>query len=79
MKKNIIQGQFTAKDAVELITQMIHVKIKFHEDKINQTQNEEDVKMREKRIKELQKDLFEIRENMAKQEGLIDLKMELEM
>jgi hypothetical protein len=79
MKKNIIQGQFAAKDAVDLLTQIIYVKIKFHEDNINQTQNVEDVKMREKRIKELQKDLFEIRAYIAKKEGLIDLKMELEM
>ncbi len=61
MKIQLIQGQFSSKDAIDIIAQMIHVKIKFHEGKIAQHANEEDIKMRERRIKELQKDLFEVR------------------
>ena len=57
----LIQGQFTAKDATDLITQLIHVKIKFHESKISHASSEEDIKMREQRIKQLQKDLYEVR------------------
>jgi hypothetical protein len=57
----LIQGQFNAKDATDLITQLIHVKIKFHEGKINHASSEEDIKMREQRIKQLQKDLYEAR------------------
>lgn len=57
----LIQGQFSAKDATDLITQLIHVKIKFHEGKINHASSEEDIKMREQRIKQLQKDLYEAR------------------
>lgn len=57
----LIQGQFSAKDATDLITQLIHVKIKYHEGKINHASNEEDIKMREQRIKQLQKDLYEAR------------------
>ncbi|MGA0559749.1 hypothetical protein ACO2Q8_24015 [Larkinella sp. VNQ87] len=58
----LIQGQFSAQDAVKLLTEMVHIKIKHHESKINPSSSEEDVKMREKRIKTLQKDLFELRE-----------------
>lgn len=62
MTIQLIQGQFLDKDALDIITQMIHVKIKFHEGKINSDSNEEDIKMREKRIKQLQKDLYEFRQ-----------------
>jgi hypothetical protein len=56
-----IKGHFTKQEAIEIITHVIHVKIKFHENKIHSTSNEEDIKMREKRILQLQKDLYEAR------------------
>jgi hypothetical protein len=61
MNITLIDGHFTAKEALELLTQIIHVKIKFHESKIAHLDNEEDIKMREKRVKQLQKDLYEVR------------------
>lgn len=57
----LIKGSYSNAEAVTLITDLINVKIKFHENKICNTQNEEDVKMRERRIKQLQNDLQEIR------------------
>ena len=51
-----IKGHFTKQEAIEILTHVIHVKIRFHENKIHSTSNEEDIKMREKRIKQLQKD-----------------------
>jgi hypothetical protein len=56
-----IKGHFTKQEAIEILTHVIHVKIRFHENKIHSTSNEEDIKMREKRIKQLQKDLYEAR------------------
>jgi hypothetical protein len=71
MKIQLIEGHFNAKDAIEIITQMIHVKIKFHENKIDNANNEEDVKMREKKIHLLQKNLFEVRKIIeSKGEGI---------
>ncbi len=61
MTIQLIKGYFNASDAIDIITYMIHVKIKFHENKINITSSEEDVKVYERRIKQLQKDLFLIR------------------
>ena len=61
MNIQLIQGQFNAKEAIEIITQMIHVKIKYHENKITSNCNEEDIKNRETKIKRLQKDLYEAR------------------
>ena len=64
MNVQLIQGEFNSKDAIELIAQMIHIKIKYHEAKINSESNEEDIKTRELKIKCLQKDLFELRKTI---------------
>ena len=61
MTIQLIHGQFSAQEAIDIITKMMHIEIKFHEDKIHAHANEEDIKMREKRIKQLQKELFEVR------------------
>ena len=61
MNLQLIQGQFNSKEAIDIIAQMIHVKIKFHENKINSGSSEEDIKYRESKIKKLQKDLYEFR------------------
>lgn len=73
----LIQGQFTAQEALDIITQMINVKIKFHENKINNSHAEEDIKMREKRIKQLQQELQESRDYIQKQGKNIALDCEL--
>lgn len=64
MKIQLIQGKFSSKDALELITNMIHIKIKYHENKIASNSSEEDIKSRESKIKRLQKELFELRETI---------------
>ena len=79
MNIQLIQGKFNAKDAIDIITQMIHVKIKYHEGKISNACNEEDIKMREARIKLLQKDLFEVRNYIEKQGSKILLQSEIQL
>ena len=64
MNIQLIQGQFNAKDAIDIITQMIHIKIKFHENKITGNSTEEDIKFSETKIKRLQKELFEMRKHI---------------
>ena len=61
MKLQLINGRFSSDEAINILTKMVQVKIKFHEDKIHSHFNEEDIKMQEKRIKQLQKELFEIK------------------
>ncbi len=65
MDIQLIKGQFDSAEAIEMITQLIHVKIRFHENKINHASSEEDIKMRENRIKQLQKDLYELRHHLS--------------
>ncbi|WP_407526790.1 hypothetical protein PDL71_06115 [Lacibacter sp. MH-610] len=61
MQIKILEGSFSAKEALDILTQLVHVKIRYHETKIQHLDSEEDIKMREKRIQQLQKDLYELR------------------
>lgn len=62
MKIQLIHGEFNANDALELITQMIKIKIKYHEDKVTGDSSNEDIKYRESKIKRLQNELSELRQ-----------------
>ena len=64
MNIQLIHGQFTTKDAIDIITKMIHVKIAFHENKITGNCTEEDIKFSETKIKRLQNELFEMRKHI---------------
>jgi len=63
----LLKGVYSSAEAAELLFQLMQVKIKFHERKIEKSQNEEDIKMRENRIRELQHDLSELRGGMLQQ------------
>jgi hypothetical protein len=75
----LIEGQFEAQEAIKIITKMIDVKIKHHEQKINNESTEEDVKRQEEKIKQLQKNLFEIRKYIEKNGNNITLSATLEL
>ena len=79
MNLQLIQGQFKSIDAVDIITQMVQVKIKYHEDKIQHSINEEDIKMREAKIKTLQKNLFETRKYIEQSGSYITIKSEIQL
>jgi hypothetical protein len=67
MELHLIDGQFACTDAINLVTQLYEVKIKYHTDKIAGSHNEEDIKMREQKIKLLQHELTKSREYILKQ------------
>lgn len=73
MELQLIKGYFDQQEAVEILTRIIDVKIKYHEGKITSKSTMEDIKMREQRIKLLQKELFEVRRFIDKKEGKISL------
>lgn len=79
MKIQLLNGNFSAKEAIEIITKMIQVKIQFHEQKINEISGEEEIKMREDRIKKLQKELFEARNLIDKHTETINLHCEIDV
>lgn len=79
MNLQIIKGSFETSDTIELMIQLVNVKIKYHEDKIDATNNEEDIKQRENRIKELQKELAHIKNYLAQQGDKISVNCNVEI
>lgn len=73
MEIQLVQGEFSANDALELITKMIQIKIKYHENKISSDSNEEEIKYRESKIKRLQKELFDLRNIIDDKKGSLKL------
>lgn len=79
MNLQLIKGSFTPDEALALLTQLVHVKIKFHESKIESSHNEEDIKMREGRIKQLQHDFYEAKKLILSKGGSCELEAEIKL
>ena len=79
MNLKIIEGHFSNTDAITLISQMIEVKIKFHEQKIGSHTNFEDIKMRENRIKKLQHDLTLVNNYLKNNKGNVGINCDLSL
>ncbi|MFW2476238.1 MAG: hypothetical protein ACN4EP_04960 [Sediminibacterium sp.] len=73
LQLQLIKGSFDKSEALELISQMVHVKIKYHENKIKESEKEEDIKMREKRIKQLQHEFHELRTQLMSVDQTINI------
>ena len=73
MNIQLLEGEFNNNDALDLITQMIQIKIKYHESKISNSLIEEDIKQRENKIKRLQENLFEIRNQISNSDKKITI------
>lgn len=70
----LIKGHFSASDAETIIGKMVEVKISFLEEKIKSPHSsEEDIKMREKRIIELQNDWAQLRKQIRNSENGINV------
>lgn len=65
MNIQLIDGEFSQTDALSIISDMIQVKIKYHEGRIGKHSNEEDVKYIESKIKRLQNNLHELRTHFS--------------
>ena len=61
MKIQLLKGSFEPKELEKIIADLIQVKIKFHEEKIELDGDEESMKMRENRIIKLQNELAQVR------------------
>jgi hypothetical protein len=74
---HLLKGTFEKEDAINLLTKMIDAKIKYHEEKIFKTDNEEDIKMREQRIRQLQRELYEARVFIEKKGKMIEINADI--
>jgi hypothetical protein len=79
MQIQLIDGNFSAQESIELLSKIIQVKIQFHEQKIHKISGEEEIKMRENRIKKLQKELAEVRLFIENQTHQIHLNCKLHL
>lgn len=77
MKIQLLQGNFNVAESIEILTKLIQVKIQFHEQKITKASSEEEIKMREGRIKRLQDELFEVRNTIEKENMTVKLNCEI--
>jgi len=68
MTVQLVTGEFSKIETLNMITQIFEMRIKFHEDKIMSSHNEEDIKMREKKIKFLQGELAQERKYLVSKE-----------
>ena len=75
----LIQGSFEKEDALDLITELVQVKIRYHENKIGRSENEEDIERREGRIRQLQMDLSKLRSAFNQQNNRIDIQSNIEI
>lgn len=76
----LVQGNFSSTDSFEILNQMVQLKVKFHENKISKTSNEEDIKYRETKIKRLQHDLMELKKYIddCKSPVSVDVQVKIE-
>lgn len=79
MKIQLINGQFTANETNDLISQLVQVKIKFLENKINSLQHEEDIKSKETKIVALQNILSNLRNQINSEKLDVIIKSDIEI
>ena len=79
MNIQLIQGEFSTNEALELISKIIHVKISYHEQKINSLSNEEDIKTRERKITFLQNQLADLRSELSKNSESVKLNASIQI
>ena len=79
MKIQLINGQFTTQETIDLITQMIQVKIKFLENKISNLHNEEDIKSKETKIVSLQNTISKLRQHIGLHNSDLKITGEIEL
>ena len=77
MKISLLKGSFSPKEIEKIVTELIQVKIKFHEEKIQNSDEEETMKMRENRIIKLQNDLKDVRDFIANSDSFISVDAEI--
>ena len=61
MNIDLVNGTYSPSEAMELVSRLVEAKIGFLRDRIEATTNEEDIKMRERRIRLIQEELHRTR------------------
>lgn len=70
-------GSFAQNEAIDLLTRIIFIQIRFHESKINAFAGNDDIVHHRKCVDNLQQSLFAIRQLIERSPGKIDLNSKL--
>lgn len=73
MEIQLIHGEFSSNDTLNIIAEMIQIKIKYHENAIYKNSSEEDIKYRESKIKYLQNELHELKNHLNVKSGKVNI------
>lgn len=74
----LLKGKYAPKEAEELINKMFQLNIEYHENKIGSYDSEEDIKMRERKIRALQASQALLKEQL-KSSTYIELSTQLQI
>ena len=69
MNTQTVSGNHPTREAIDLITSIVGEKVKYQEDRIEPFMNEEDIEMRERSIRYLQRELSILRSALQGVEG----------
>jgi hypothetical protein len=70
MELQLIEGVFNRNELMDIISRMIDVKINYHVDKIEKSADEDDIKMRERKIRQLQETMHTCRHTLKNQDDV---------
>jgi hypothetical protein len=73
MDIQLIQGEFSTADSMNIVAEMIKVKIRYHENAISRNSSEEDIKYRETKIKYLQDELHELKKHLSQKDRKVSM------
>jgi hypothetical protein len=79
MDLQILKGNYSTAETIALLEKFVAVKINFIEQKIGNDSSEEDIKMRERRIKELQNNFSTIKQNLLVKAGFCNLQSTIQV
>jgi|GEM_PF-7006661 len=69
MNIELISGTYNSNETLDLVTELVHVKIKYLEKKIESSMSEEEIKVRENRIKNLQREFYDFKQRVNQKDG----------
>ena len=75
----LIQDQLNTKESIDVVTEIIHMNIRFHEKKIAESDDIKVIKAHQEQVKHLQKYLFEVRKFVESKATNIDFSATFEL
>lgn len=79
MNLRLTDGYFTREEALEFLTKIISMKIKYHEDKLGKAHKAEEIERRESHIKHLHKEFYEANQLIVAKNKKVEMNIVIEI